>query len=287
MKIIYIGSFSSALSLIPLQALIASKHQISALAFDGIESDINVITSNTIQSLALSNSIPLVVLDKDYTGVQSQLSPYQADLIIVSCYSRKLPQSVLSIAKQGCLNIHPSLLPEFRGPVPLFWQFREGASDFGVTVHCVDKEFDTGNIVSQIKVDMQDAVTIAQATDFLAYTASDLILNTLNDIENICLVELPQNNLNASYYSFPVLDDYSVSRLWTAKRIYNFINAYKDNVVSFLCDVDGVSYKLIDAYSYQEDAYENMNGNTLLKEGGEIIFACQNSYIHCQYKEEI
>ncbi len=282
MKIIYIGS-SGSLSLIPLQALINSKHEVCAIAFDNeVSSNFNVTTPNTIQSLALYNSTPLIRFNKNYTKVHSQLGSFQADVILVSCYARKLPQSILSIATRGCFNIHPSLLPAYRGPTPLFWQFREGVSEFGVTVHRMDEKFDTGAIISQQKIVMQDAVYINQATDFLANVASDLILHTLDDIENSNLVEMPQNNLTASYQSFPEIDDYIVSTLWTAKRIYNFINAYKESEVSFLCEVNGKMFRLINAYSYQDKPYDNMNGKTTLQEGDKISFACQNSYIQCQ-----
>ncbi len=281
MKIIYIGS-SGSLSLIPLQALISSKHEICALAFDDLNTSFNVVTPNSIQSLALRNSIPFIKFDKKYTGVLSQLTSYQADLIIVSCYARKLPYSIFSLSKKGCFNIHPSLLPKFRGPVPLFWQFRDGISDFGVTVHRVDEEFDAGNIISQTKVEMRDGISIKEATELLAFTARDLILSTLNDIEDNSTIEIQQNKPASNYQSFPVLGDYTVSPLWTAKRIYNFINAYKAKDASFLCEVDGVNYKLINAYSYQENPYDNMNGNITLQEGDKISFACQNSYIQCQ-----
>ncbi len=285
MKIIYIGS-SSILSLIPLQAIIYSKHEICALAFDDLNSRFNVITPNTIQSLALDNSIPFIKFDEGYTGVLSQLTSYQADLIIVSCYARKLPSSIFSASKKGCFNIHPSLLPKFRGPTPIFWQFRNGVSEFGVTVHRMDEKFDTGNIISQDKIVMQDAVSVNQATEFLANIAIDLILHTLDDIENNCIVERPQNNLASKYQSFPEVDDYTVSTLWTAKRIYNFINAYKEIDISFLCDVNGKMFKLINAYSYQEEPYANMNGNTVLLEGDIITFACQDSYVQCQVKTD-
>ncbi|MCK4864937.1 MAG: hypothetical protein KAT06_05875, partial [Gammaproteobacteria bacterium] len=210
MKIIYIGS-SGSLSLIPLQALINSKHKVCALAFDSdVNSNFNITTPDTVQSLAIHNSIPLIRFNKNYTNIHSQLESFHADVVLVSCYARKLPQSILSLATRGCFNIHPSVLPAYRGPTPLFWQFREGVSEFGVTVHRMDEKFDTGNIISQQKVVMQDAVSINQATDFLADVASDLILHTLDDIENNCIIERSQNNLTASYQSFSEIYNYRV-----------------------------------------------------------------------------
>ena len=284
MNILYIGS-AGPLSLIPLQALIKSRHNVCALAFDDdLNSDFNVINSDSIQSLALNNLIPLIKLNKIYTNIVLQIRSYQPDVILVSCYAQLLPQSILSIARKGSFNIHPSLLPNFRGPNPLFWQFRDGVSEFGVTLHRMDDEFDTGDIVSQKTAEMQDGVTINKATELLAHTASDLVLNMLSDIENANVTEIPQYNLLASYQSFPVADDYTVSTLWSAKRIYNFINAYKGIDVSFLCEVDGSRFRLVDAYSYQEIPYKNMDGASVVLDGDKITLACKNSYIQCQIK---
>ena len=285
MKIIYIGS-SSSLSLVPLQALIKSnQYEICAVAFNDDEnSHFNVIISNTIQSLAINNSIPLIRIDKDDTHVLSQLKNLDPDIIVVSCYSKKLPLSLLSIAKLGGFNIHPSLLPSYRGPSPLFWQFRDGTNNFGVTIHRMDEHFDTGNIISQRKIEMQDAVTIDEATGLVAKIASDLLLMALNNIENKSIVEIEQNNLIADYQSFPTVNDYTVNNSWTAKRIFNFIQAYKDDSISFLCKINGKAYKLIDAYSYQEGPYNNMNGKSVLQEGEIVTFACKDSYIQCKIK---
>lgn len=286
MNILYIGS-EGPLSLIPLQALIKSKHNVCALAFDDdLNSDFNVINSGSTQLLALNNSIPLIKLNKNYTNVVSQIQSYQPDVILVSCYARLLPQSILSLAKKGCFNIHPSLLPYFRGPNPLFWQFREGINNFGVTLHRITEEFDKGAIISQKSVNIQDGINKNEANELLALVASDLMLNTLDDIQNEQVSEILQNNQSASYQSYPTADDYVVSTLWTAKRIYNFINAYKGSGVSFLCEINKQKIKLLDAYSYQEESYDNMNREEVLLEGEVIKFACQTGYIECQIKTD-
>lgn len=274
MNIVYIGS-AGLLSFIPLRALIESEHNISAFAFDdNSKSDFNITMSDSIQALALSHSIPLIKLN--------EIQSYEPDVILVSCYAQRLPQSILTLVKKAIFNIHPSLLPKFRGPAPLFWQFRQGINDFGVTIHLVTEEFDAGNIVSQQNVNMPDGIDINTATELLANVASELLLKILDNIEHIS--ETRQNNELASYQSFPKESDYTVSTLWPAKRIYNFINAYKESGISFLCEIEGKKFKLVDAYSYQEEPYENMNGAIVMLEGEEITFACLNSYVRCKIR---
>lgn len=282
MKIIYIGS-DTPLSIIPFQTLIESKHTVCALAFDDkSNSEINVTKSGTIQSIALDNSIPFIKLNEKYTDAVSHIQSYQPDIIIVSCYARLLPQSILSIAKKGSFNIHPSLLPKFRGPTPLFWQFREGVKNFGVTIHRMTEEFDAGDILSQEKIILEDGINNYDATQLLANGASWLLVNSLNDIENNKISIVVQNDCVSSYQSFPANKDYSINTSWTAKRIYNFIKACKGSGVIFYCEMNNENFKIIDVYSYQNNPYFDMKGNLYVQKGKVVTFACQNGYIQVE-----
>lgn len=277
MKIIYFGS-DNPFSQIPLVSLINSKYDVCAFAYDDIDSEFNVIKSNSIQSIALKNAIPLIKLGRDYNKILPLLKSYQADVILVSCYSRLLPSSITEIAKAGCFNVHPSLLPSFRGPVPLFWQFRKGVEYFGVTLHRVTPYFDRGNIAAQIKVKMEEGVNKSTATILLAEKSVGLIFKMLDDIEHGCLLEIEQDETRASYQLFPKKNDYAINISWTAKRIYNFIKAYRGNGVSFFCEVGKNKYELIDAYSYQNKCYDE----NMIKEEGAVVLSCSNGYILCK-----
>ena len=284
MKIFYIGS-SSTLSLIPLKALLNSKYEICAIASDNDRNSIfNVITSNSIQSLALNNSIPFFSLSNEDSYVISQIEKFQPDVILTSCYAHRLPQSILSLAKKGSYNIHPSLLPKFRGPNPLFWQLREGVNEYGITIHRMTEYFDAGNIIVQQKVNLDDGLCIDDITKTIATQAGNLVINTLRNIECDRFVEIIQDEEYSSYQSKPEINDYTVSSLWTGKRLFNFINAYKGEGVSFLCAIEGNTYKLIEAFSYQGTPYENMHNKTVILADRMIMFSCKDGYIQCGIK---
>lgn len=284
MNILFVGS-SGPLSLVPLQALISSNHSVCAIATnEDSHSDFNVVSSGTIQSLSFTHLIPLINLNKKIPDVVAEIESYHPDIILVSCYASLIPQELLSIAKIGAFNLHPSLLPKFRGPAPLFWQFREGIDDFGVTLHRMSAEFDTGNIVSQKKITMDDGVSHADATKLLANIGSELILMFLDNASENQFSEAAQDNALSSYQSFPTKDDFVVNISWPAKRIYGFIKAYKEPDVFFLCELDGDEFKLVDALSYQEIAYAEMGKERYVVDGVVITLACNNSYIQCQIK---
>lgn len=282
MKILFFGS-SGLLSLIPLVTLLKSCHTVCAIVTNETsDNEFNVVTTGTIQSLAFNNSIPIIYLNKNIVTVLDQISQYQPDVIITSCYPHKVPDSILSIAKIGAYNLHPSLLPLFRGPTPLFWQFREGISDFGITLHRMNAEFDQGNIVAQKTVKMSDGVSIYDATSLIADVGSQLILKFLNDLNKNKINEQVQDESISSYQSFPTINDYRVSPSWAARRIYNFINAYNERGVFFLCEIERREFKLIDALSYQHTAFAEMDNKSYLVTGDEIFFACGSGFVRCK-----
>ena len=277
MKIVYIGSDSS-FSLIPFLALVKSKHDMCAFAYDD-NSHISTITSNSIQSVALNHSVDLIKIDADYSNAILKIHSYLPDIIIVSCYPRLLPSSLISIAKEGCFNIHPSMLPLFRGPVPLFWQFREGVDNFGVTLHRMTNKFDDGNIVSQKTVKIEDGVSQSKAMELLAESSGDLVMRMLDDIGNKKLTEKVQDNKYASYQTFPEKNDYSISLTWPAKRIYNFVSAYKERGRVFICEAEDKEYNILDVYSYQNTSYvDDMN----IESKNTVILSCNPGYIRCK-----
>src|SRR5262249_24483185 len=100
--------------------------------------------------LARDHCIPLLAVGRlgapDCLETVPDLSP---DLICAACFPRRLPPPLLALPRLGCLNVHPSLLPRYRGPVPLFWMFRAGEATGGVTVHWMEERLDAGPIAAQ------------------------------------------------------------------------------------------------------------------------------------------
>jgi len=287
MNIVYIGS-SGPLSTIPLQTLINSKFNISAVAIDSNKNDtipnINK-NSDSLASLAFYNNVPLVKLTKKVASNVAAIKKYQPDIILVSCYARKISNEIAQLAKVGCFNIHPSLLPKYRGPTPLFWQFKKGEENFGVTLHRVTEKFDQGNIIAQQKIKMPDGISKAAASILLAKLASKIILKTLPLLQNENFKEVTQDEAIASYQSYFKKEDYAVSVNWTAKRLYNFIAAHKRTMITFPCEIDGKVYELVDAVSYQANAYSEVGGALYFLEKDTIFFKCKEGYAQCYIKK--
>lgn len=144
-----------------------------------------------------------------------------SDIGLVACFTRRIPPAILQVPRFGFLNYHPSLLPAYRGPVPLFWQLRDGAPT-GVTIHYLDEGLDTGDIVAQTKVGLPEGCSGYEADMVLARAAGELLDDVLNELAGGVVNRQPQPQ-GGSYFSFPELDDFTLSMTWPALRAYNFM----------------------------------------------------------------
>jgi methionyl-tRNA formyltransferase len=96
----------------------------------------------------------------DKHAIEPFLRGFEPDVVLCMGFSWKLPQEALDVARLGSVNWHPALLPRHRGPYPIAWTFREGDAEFGITWHRMDAEFDTGPILAQATVPIEDDDTL-------------------------------------------------------------------------------------------------------------------------------
>ena len=152
------------------------------------------------------------------------LAAYEPDVICVACFSLRIPRAVRDLPRLGCLNVHPSLLPANRGPVPLFWTFREGHEMTGVTIHCINEGIDSGDILAQESIEVPDGVSYDQLEMRCAVRGGALLAHTVWDFDAQRAVCVPQNETKSSYHAFPSDEDMTVcAETWSARHIYNFV----------------------------------------------------------------
>ena len=147
----YIGS-SGALSLLPLRYLLEADHALCAVGVDANQDSflrdtrLSIIAAQNenVEMLARMAGVPLINLNTPLAACVRAIREAAPEVILVSCFGRRLPQAILEIPSHGCFNFHPSKLPAYRGPVPGFWQFRDGVREFGVSLHRMTEQFDAG-----------------------------------------------------------------------------------------------------------------------------------------------
>lgn len=130
---------------------------------------------------------------KDDTFVE-ELRALNADLFVVVAF-RMLPDIVWQMPPKGTINLHASLLPQYRGAAPINWAIINGEKETGASTFFIEKQIDTGNVIDQIKVNIGENMTAGELHDILMVDGSKLLLNTINEIEKGEAKAMPQTEM--------------------------------------------------------------------------------------------
>ena len=157
MKIIYMGTPDFAVG--PLKALIGAGHEVVCVLTraDKPKGRGHAVQFSPVKEAALEAGIPVLqpVRMKD-PELWKTLEGFGADMFVVAAYGRILPKEILSIPKYGCVNIHASLLPDYRGAAPIQWAVIDGRKETGITTMLMDEGLDTGDILRQYRITGSD-----------------------------------------------------------------------------------------------------------------------------------
>ncbi len=147
------------------------------------------------------------------------------DVVLVACLPERLEEFWLKLSPAGCFNLHPSLLPAYRGPAPLFWQLKDGVEKTGVSVHWVEARMDAGPILMQEAhiIDVED--NLATLNAMLAAAGARAFARALADILSGKARFVPQDEAKASAHPWPKDEDFALDANWSAKHAFRFVNA--------------------------------------------------------------
>ena len=177
-----------------------------------------------VKEVALEHNIPVFQPEnfRDEETVQ-QLRELKPDVAAVVAYGRILPQSVLDIPTHGCINIHASVLPAYRGSAPYQWAVLDGLTETGVTAMYLCREMDAGDIIDVSKTPIGADETAGELLDRLAVLGADLLSRTLTDIAKGVATATAQDASKVSYA--PMLDKSMCPIDWnkTARQIHNHV----------------------------------------------------------------
>jgi methionyl-tRNA formyltransferase len=167
-----------------LQALLDNHENVAAVVCqpDRPKGRGRKLTSPPVKELALSADIAVLQPLKVKTELVKQLEPFKADLIIVAAYGRILPEAVLQLPHLGCLNIHGSLLPKYRGAAPIQWAVLNGESETGITIMQMDAGLDTGDILLTSKTTIADQDTSGAIFQKMSTLGGKLIIEALDKL---------------------------------------------------------------------------------------------------------
>ena len=177
-----------------------------------------------VKEVALAEGIPVYQPEnfRDEEAVQT-LAALQPDAIAVVAYGRILPQKVLDIPKLGCVNIHASLLPQYRGSAPYQWAVLDGLKETGVTAQHMAAKMDAGDIIDVAKTPIGENETAGELLDRLAVLGAELLSRTLTKFQNGTAVGTPQDESKVSFA--PMLDKSMCPIDWSkpAQKVHDHV----------------------------------------------------------------
>jgi methionyl-tRNA formyltransferase len=158
----------------------------------------------TLAGLARTHQIPVrYTPDLRDPALAVELARFKPDLSLVACFPRKLPARLVALPRIGCWNLHPSLLPKYRGPAPLFWQLHHREQHTGITLHEVTQAMDAGDIIAQAALPLPADLGAASLDNWVATHGVALVLDALTAWRAGRLVSRPQDDAVASCFPYP------------------------------------------------------------------------------------
>jgi methionyl-tRNA formyltransferase len=229
MKLIFMGTPEFAVP--SLSKLIEAGHEIQAVFTqpDRPAGRKQTIIPPPVKAIAFQHALTIHQPEKIKTGeARERFEPVfkDADAGIVAAYGRILPGWMLEAPRYGCINVHSSLLPKYRGAAPINWAIARGERETGVTIMQMDAGLDTGAILGQRATAIGDEETAARLTPRLAEIGANLLIETLSKLERGEITPIPQNDREASLAPILKREDGQVNWEMSAQEIFNRLRGF-------------------------------------------------------------
>ncbi len=197
-----------------------------------------------------------------------ELLKYEPEMIIVAAYGQILPESILTMAKHGCINVHGSLLPKYRGAAPIQWAIIDGEKETGVTTMKMDAGIDTGDMIDKTVVSITKEETTQTLYDKLMRAGASLLLETMEKLEKGTAVFTKQNEDDSTYAKILKKEMGNIDFSMPAEKIERLIRGLNPWPAAYT-SYQGRTLKIWKAFVKEEQAEG---------EFGEIIEVAKDSF---------
>ncbi len=279
MRILFMGTPEFAL--FSLRALVESGEDIIGVVTqpDKPRGRGYTLTPPPVKVYAMEQNIPVYqptrVRDEEFAALLAQLDP---ELIIVTAYGKILPQNVLEYPKYGCINVHGSLLPEYRGAAPMQRAIMEGKCETGITTMMMDIGMDTGDMLLQGVVPILEDDNFEDIHDKMGVCGAEVLLDTLKELREGTLRRTPQDHTRATHAAKIEKEDCLIDFTKNAKAVHDQIRGLSPIPLSFTHLPDGKLLKIIEA-KISQTGLRGKGGEVLSLAEGKITVACGDGAI--------
>ena len=244
MKIIYMGTPDFAA--VSLNALLDAGYDVMAVFTqpDKPKGRGHKLAFSPVKEIAVAHDIPVyqptTLKNEEIQQVIRDMAP---DMIVVVAYGKLLPEAVLNVPPLGCINVHGSLLPKYRGAAPIQWSVLNGDKETGITTMYMAKGMDTGDIILQDVTTISEDETAAELFDRMAVLGAQTLLKTIPMLEAGTAPRIPQDEAEASHVSMLSKDQAQIDFTKTADEVHHFICGMSDWPCAFTA-IDGKRLKV-------------------------------------------
>jgi methionyl-tRNA formyltransferase len=261
-----------------LQALIDLHHEIPlAVTHPASEHSYKAIWSASVEELARENGIPVHLTERVDAETIDLVKRAEPDVIVVNSWYTRMPAELYTLPPHGTLNLHDSLLPKFTGFSPVLWALISGESEIGLTVHRMDDDLDTGDILVQRSLPVGPADTGTE----LVMRAMELIPGALRDaltaLEAGTAVWRPQNKAERTYFHKRSARDSQIDWTWPAEDLERFVRALSDPYPRAFTFYRGERVEVLEA-RVSEARYGGTPGRVIVQEGGGAVVSGPHAY---------
>lgn len=281
MKIMFMGTPDFAL--FSLKALYESGEDIAAVITqpDKPVGRGYVLTPPPVKRWALEKNIPVyqpkTLRDEEFASLLAEIDP---ELIVVVAFGKILPKNVLDYPKHGCINVHGSLLPEYRGAAPMQRAIIDGKKVTGVTTMYMAEGLDTGDMLLKSEVEILPNDNFEDIHDRLGEVGADTLLRTVEAIKNGTLSPEAQNDSLSSYAAKIEKADCLINFEKDANTVHNLIRGLSPIPLSFTHTPDGKLLKVVRSEVVDADSESRVPAGTVTSVDGTITVACGKGKIN-------
>lgn len=275
MKILFMGTPDFAL--FSLRALVEAGENVIGVVTqpDKPKGRGYTLTPPPVKVYATEQGIPVyqpnTLRGEEFANLLAELSP---DLIIVVAYGKILPANVLEFPKYGCINVHGSILPAYRGAAPMQRAIMEGQVETGITTQMMADGIDTGDILLISKVAIEENDNFETIHDKLGVCGAETLLKTLDELRAGTLTRTKQDDSLATYAAKIEKSDCLIDFSKTANEVHNQIRGLSPIPLAFTYTPDGKMLKVCATEVAQREGTLAPAGTVLSLSGGKIEVAC-------------
>ena len=252
MKVVFFGTPSFAL---PTLQVLIDRPEIEIAAVisqpDRPKGRGKKLQPTPVKALAEAHQIPVWQPEriKKSPDILQSLETLEADAFVVVAYGQILSQRILDMPRLGCINVHGSLLPAYRGAAPIQWAIANGERETGITTMLMDRGMDTGDMLLKRSVAIDPNCTSAELADILAPIGAELLLETLQELDAGEIQPEPQQEELATYAALLKKSDFAIDWTQSAIALHNRIRAFSPNCFTTF---SGQRCKMIRSHCPQE-----------------------------------